>query len=233
MIELSDRSLIAIQGTKSCRVLQNILLEKNLEELPYMNINNFHLRNGQEVLISRTGYTGEDGFEVSINNNQVINFWLDLCKSPDVRPIGLGARDSLRLEAGYPLYGHDLDETTSPIEASLNWIINKTNESFIGAKRILNEKSVGIKRKRVGVKLLTRGIAREGSKIINQNGQKIGILTSGGFSPNLKTSIGQCYVDYEYSTIGTEVAIIVRDKPLPAIIQSPIFVKAKTKTLKK
>ena len=150
-----------------------------------------------------------------------------------MKPIGLGARDSLRLEMGYPLYGHDLNEETSPIESNLNWVVSKVNENFIGSNVILKQKSDGVNKKRVGVKLSDRGIAREGSEIRNVSGEKIGVLTSGGFSPSLKVSIGQGYVDSKYANIGESVNVVVRGKELKATIESPTFVQAKTKSLKK
>lgn len=229
---LDNRSLIAIQGEKSQEVLNSLLLEGDLENLPYMNIGFYKLTNGSEIFVSRTGYTGEDGFEVSIENNEVEKFWLDLSGKIEVKPIGLGARDSLRLEMGYPLYGHDLNETTSPIEAGLSWVVSKTNLDFIGNLRILKEKEQGVSRKRLGVKLLERGIAREGFEV-RRNGKKIGVLSSGGFSPNLKTSIGQGYFDTSLANLGDEVAVIIRDREVPAIITSPTFVEARTKSVKK
>lgn len=233
LTELKDRSLIAVQGEKAEEVLQNIISNGELSELPYMNMGMCKLKTGEEVYISRTGYTGEDGFEVSILNDKAQNFWLNLCAMDIVKPIGLGARDSLRLEVGYPLYGHDLDETTSPIEASLGWVISKNNQGFIGSQRILSDKENGVKRKRIGVKLLDRGIAREGSEVRNSSGKKIGSLSSGGFSPNLKVSIGQGYIDSDYAKIGEKVLVVVRDREIPAEIHSPIFVAAKTKSVKK
>ena len=234
LTELNDRSLIAVQGQKAENILQNFIAQGlDLTQLPYMNIGQCQLTNGAQVFISRTGYTGEDGFEVSISNDKAGDLWLKLCENENVKPIGLGARDSLRLEAGYPLYGHDLDETTSPVEAALSWVISKDNNDFIGSERILSEKANGVSRKRVGIKLLTRGIAREGSLVLNKEGKKIGSLTSGGFSPNLKVSIGQGYIDIDYAKTDTEVLVVVRDKQLPAIIQSPTFVAATTKAIKK
>ena len=232
LIELSDRSLIAIQGEVAEEVLSKMLLDSNLSNLPYMNLGFYKTKKHDDVIISRTGYTGEDGFEVSIKNDSVVDFWISLCSDSNVKPIGLGARDSLRLEMGYPLYGHDLDDTTSPIEAGLNWVVSKTNDNFIGAKRILKEKENGVSRKRIGVKLLDRGIAREGTEI-RFNGLKIGTLSSGGFSPTLKTSIGQGYFDNNIVKIGDHVTAIVRDREIPALLHSPNFVIAKTKSIKK
>jgi aminomethyltransferase len=230
--ELADRALIAIQGEKSEEVLNSLLSSGNLAELPYMNLGTYKLKNGEEVFISRTGYTGEDGFEVSIKNNAVVQFWLDLSAKNEVKPIGLGARDSLRLEMGYPLYGHDLDDTTSPVEAGISWVISKSNTNFIGCERILKEKAEGAKRKRIGIKLLDRGIAREGSEV-RKDGKKIGVLSSGGFSPNLKVSIGQGYFDTAVAKVGDEVSVVVRDREIPAILASSVFVAAKTKSVKK
>lgn len=236
LTRLDDRSLIAVQGQKAEEILQKQIDGDDLANLPYMNIGFYQLKNGADIFISRTGYTGEDGFEVSIKNDQAADFWLDLCKNEFVKPIGLGARDSLRLEMGYPLYGHDLDENTTPIEATLGWVVSKTNDKFIGSDIILeqkaNQKNGGISKKRVGIKLLEKGIAREGCDIFNQDGQKIGTLTSGGFSPDLKVSIGQAYLDINYAKIDQEVLVAVRKKQLKAIVHSPTFVKAKTKSLK-
>jgi len=229
--ELDDRSLIAVQGAKAEENL-NKFVSGDLAELPYMNTRNYTLTNGQDVMIGRTGYTGEDGFEVSILNSAAADLWTQLCASDDVEPIGLGARDSLRLEAGYPLYGHDLDDTTSPIEAALGWVVSKSNESFIGSDRILKEKAEGSLRKRRGVKLLERGIAREGTEI-RKDGKKIGFLSSGGFSPNLKASIGQGYFNVADVAIGDEVTAVVRDREIPAVIQSFAFIAPNTKSIKK
>ena len=230
--ELADRSLIAVQGAKSEAVLNKFLASGNLADLPYMNVGTYQFKNGEEVFIGRTGYTGEDGFEVSIKNSAAAQFWLDMSALDEVKPIGLGARDSLRLEMGYPLYGHDLDDTTSPIEAGLGWVVSKSNTGFIGAQRVLKEKAEGVSRKRVGVKLLDRGIAREGTEI-RKDGKKIGVLSSGGFSPNLKVSIGQGYFDPAVAKIGDQVTAVVRDREIPALLTSAVFVEAKTKSVKK
>jgi len=224
--ELKDRSLIAIQGEKAEQVLQNFIEGANLADLAYMNTKSFKFKNGEEVMIGRTGYTGEDGFEVSILSSAAPKFWLDLSAMSEVKPIGLGARDSLRLEMGYPLYGHDLDDTTSPVEAGISWVVSKSNTGFIGAKRVLAEKQNGVSRKRLGVKLLDRGIAREGTEI-RKNGVKVGVLSSGGFSPNLKVSIAP------ELKAGDSVTALVRDREIPAVIHSPTFVAAKTKAVKK
>ncbi|MFZ9181075.1 MAG: glycine cleavage system aminomethyltransferase GcvT [Rickettsiales bacterium] len=230
--ELANRSLIAIQGENSAKIINNFLANGNVDEIAYMNLAILKLKNGEEIFVSRTGYTGEDGFEISISNENVEQFWLDLCNNENVKPIGLGARDSLRLEMGYPLYGHDLNDTTSPIEASIGWVVSKTNQNFIGCNRVLAEKANGASRKRMGVKLLDRGIAREGTEI-KKDGKIIGLLTSGGFSPNLKISIGQGYFNPSEIKIGDNVVAIVRDREIPAQITSFVFVEPKTKSIKK
>lgn len=229
--ELADRSLIAIQGEKAEEVLQKFVADADLADLAYMHTKSYKFKNGEEAMIGRTGYTGEDGFEVSIKNSAVDKFWLDLSAMSEVKPIGLGARDSLRLEMGYPLYGHDLDDSTSPIEAALGWVVSKSSVDFIGSKRVLDEKANGVSRKRMGVKLLDRGIAREGTEI-RKDGQKIGVLSSGGFSPNLKVSIGQGYFNPSVK-VGDNVTAVVRDREIAAVIHSPTFIAAKTKAAKK
>jgi aminomethyltransferase len=229
---LDDRSLIAIQGLKAEEVLNRFLSAADLADLPYMNFGIYTLKNGEEIFISRAGYTGEDGFEVSIKDSAASEFWLELSNQEEVKPIGLGARDSLRLEMGYPLYGHDLSDTTSPIEAGLGWVVSKSNPDFIGCERIIKEKAEGSQRKRLGVKLTERGIAREGSEV-RKDGQKIGFLSSGGFSPNLKTSIGQGYFDTSLAKIGDEVTVVVRNREISAVLASAVFVAARTKSAKK
>ena len=232
-VELQGRSLIAIQGQKAEVELQKFIDGANLADLGYMYTKSFKLKNGEEVYIGRTGYTGEDGFEISIKDSAAPKFWTDLCESDSVEPIGLGARDSLRLEMGYPLYGHDLDDTTSPIEAGLGWTVSKSNTNFIGSDRVIKEKETKeVARKRFGVKLTERGIAREGA-VVNKDGVEIGRLTSGGFSPNLKTSIGQGYFDPKKVAIGDKIAVVIRGKEVAAEISSPTFVDARTKAVKK
>jgi len=225
--ELSDKSLIALQGQKAEQVLQKFT-DTDLSNLGYMCSTEAKINNSP-VYISRLGYTGEDGFEISISNDKVIEFWQNLCADEAVEPIGLAARDSLRLEMGYPLHGHDIDATTTPIEADLNWIVSKTNNAYFGYDIISNQKQNGASKKRVGIKLTERGIAREGSNIYSQDGKLIGKLTSGSFSPTLQASIGQGYVDINYAVINTPVAVEVRSKKIPATVQDFTFVQPKTK----
>lgn len=227
LTRLDDRALIAIQGGEAESILGTLLPEADLASQGYMSIQATSFA-GTDIFISRLGYTGEDGFEISISANKAPEFW-DALTEKGVKPIGLGARDSLRLEMGYPLYGHDLDETTSPIEADLGWVVRKKDNAFIGGERVAKERESGISRKRVGVKLTGRGIAREGSPIFLGD-KKIGTLTSGSPSPLLKQSIGQGYVDISAAKHGTIVEVEVRGNKIKAEVTSPMFLKPKTKT---
>lgn len=229
---LDDRALIAIQGQKSQNALSATIDKANLADQAYMTIENAFFED-EEIFVSRLGYTGEDGFEISVHKDKAASLWNKLLENEDVKEIGLGARDTLRLEMGYPLYGHDIDAETSPIEADLSWVVSKTNENFIGSTRIVKEKAEGTSKKRVGIQLVDRGIAREGAEIYSMKGEKIGALTSGGFSPSLKESIGQGYVPIEFSAAETEVFVRVRGKDIRAIIQNMPFINPKTKSATK
>lgn len=218
-----DWALIAIQGPKAEQVIKDVM-GKNLSDVPYMGL----WYEDYKMFISRLGYTGEDGFEISVPNESAEELWEKLVAHDDVAPIGLAARDSLRLEMGYCLYGHDIDATTTPLEADLGWIMGKNNNSYIGAENVDTPK-----RKRVGVKLTGKGVAREGSELRNENDKVIGTLTSGGFSPTLDYSIGQGYVPTEYAQAGTKILVSVRGRNIEAEIANMPFVPAKTKRPKK
>lgn len=228
LTELPDRALVALQGPKAEAAMLQILGE-SLDDLAYMS-RTVRMWEEVDLWISRTGYTGEDGFEISVPNNAAEKLWHMLCAEEEVRPIGLGARDSLRLEAGYPLYGHDLDETTSPIEAGLNWVVRKKNRTFCGHKRIESELVDGPARQRIGIKLVDKGVAREGTEITDTHGTTIGTLTSGGFGPTLEVSIGQGYITSEHAVDGSPVRLKVRNKFLDAVVCSYNFIEPKTKT---
>ncbi len=227
MTVLKDRSLIALQGPSAEKVLHETLY-LDILGLKYMRMVQI-----DELYISRLGYTGEDGFEVSLPSEHAPTFWERLNEHEEVKPIGLAARDSLRLEMGYCLYGHDIDEKTSPIEADLSWLVGKDADVFLGSKRILAEKEAGSDRKRVGIKILDKGVAREGAVILNENDDPIGQLTSGGFSPTLQTSIGQGYVESNYSSPGSQVKVEVRGRKLAAEIVKMPFITPNVKTAKK
>lgn len=226
MVHHENRALIALQGPKSEKVLSEAL-EIDASELNYMRYMEF----GGRCWVSRLGYTGEDGFEISMPQEDVQIAWNRLIKHPDVKPIGLAARDSLRLEMGYPLYGHDIDDTTSVVEADSTWIMGKkANKNFIGAKRVFDELENGAKRKRVGIKLTGRGVAREGAEVFDASGEKqIGVLTSGGFSPTLQTAIGQAYIEMPYAKTGAKINVRVRGRDIEGEIATMPFVTAKTK----
>lgn len=224
---LNDRALIALQGPEAEKVLHDVT-GFDATDMPYM-----WMVEHDDYFISRVGYTGEDGFEISVKNDQAEKLWHDLAAHSSVKPIGLAARDSLRLEMGYCLYGHDIDDTTSPVEAGLSWVMGKDNTGFIGAEKVLSHKKNGAPRLRVGIKLLDKGIAREGTPLLNMDGQEIGTMTSGGFSPTLKEAIGQGYVPAEIVGADTQIFANVRGRKIEAAICVMPFMPAKTKSMKK
>jgi aminomethyltransferase len=177
--------------------------------------------------VSRSGYSGEDGFEISVFENDVVALWALLLGDGDVKPIGLGARDSLRLEAGLCLYGHELNETISPIEAGLQWSIAKHRREeggFIGAARVQRELRDGVLQKRVGIRPDGRAPARDGTEIQDVSGRKIGVITSGGFGPTLSGPIAMGYVETACAAADTKIQLLVRGTALPATIVKLPFV---------
>lgn len=218
-----DWALIAIQGPKAESVVRDVL-GVDLSGLRYMGL---WAQDDYQMFISRLGYTGEDGFEISVPNTAAVEIWDKLNTHDAVEPIGLAARDSLRLEMGYCLYGHDIDATTTPLEADLGWVMGKNNDSYIGAENVTTPT-----RKRVGIRLTGKGVAREGSEIRNENDDVIGTLSSGGFSPTLEQSIGQGYVPVEYANVGTKIMVNVRGRNIEGEIASMPFVPAQTKSAK-
>ncbi len=219
-----DLSLIALQGPKSSQILEKII--SGVSSLKFMNGNKFFYNN-KSVYITRSGYTGEDGFEISISNDQVEDLAKKLI-SQDVKPIGLGARDTLRLEAGLCLYGHDINESTSPIEANLKWAISKRRREeggFVGYNKIRSDLNGSLNRLRVGVKPEGKIIAREGVKIFSEDGKEIGSITSGTFGPSVKRSIAMGYVKLNFSKPGTKVSLEVRGKKHEAKVSELPFYK--------
>lgn len=220
---LDEQALIALQGPKAVDALARHV--PGVEALTFMKFGAFKLA-GHDVTIARAGYTGEDGFEISLPAEAAAKIADLLCAEPEVKPIGLGARDSLRLEAGLPLYGHDLSPETSPIEAGLTFGINKrrrTEGGFPGAERINREIAQGTQRKWVGLTIEGRLPAREGAEVFAGD-QKIGTVTSGGFSPTLGAPIAMAYVASEYAAIGTQFEVEVRGKRLAARVSPTPFV---------
>lgn len=218
-----DGALLALQGPEAIAALTALV--PGVERLGFMQYGPFDW-NGTTLIISRSGYTGEDGFEILCRADMAEALWDALLADERVKPIGLGARDSLRLEAGLPLYGHDLDETVSPIEAGLNFAVSKRRREagdFPGAGRILKELSEGPKRLRVG--LVVEGApAREGAEILDADGQQIGVITSGGFAPSLGKAIALGFVPPAHAAQGGTLQVLVRGKAQNATIVPTPFV---------
>ena len=217
-------SLIALQGPKSSEILEKII--SGVSSLKFMNGNKFSY-NDKEIYITRSGYTGEDGFEISIPNELVEDF-VKKVVSKGAKPIGLGARDTLRLEAGLCLYGHDINETTSPIEANLKWAISKRRREeggFVGYSKIKLDMNGSLTRLRVGVKPEGKIIAREGVKIFSEENKQIGSITSGTFGPSVNGPIAMGYVKLNFSKLGTKVLLEVRGKKHKAVISELPFYK--------
>lgn len=213
---MADRALIALQGPMAAEVLAK--QAPKAAALSFMSGTSAEL-GSMDCHISRSGYTGEDGYEISLSPANAVAAWKLLTGDPLVQPIGLGARDSLRLEAGLCLYGHDIDTTTSPVEAALQWSIQKRRREeggFPGAARIQRELSEGPARVRVGIKPEGRAPAREGTEILSAGGEKIGAITSGGFGPTVNGPVAMGYVTRANALPGTKLQLVVRGKPLPA-----------------
>ena len=224
MILDEKRSLIAIQGPKSADILSNVI--NGVEDLNFMSGNWFSF-NEQKIYITRSGYTGEDGFEISVENELADQFTRKLIEK-GAKLIGLGARDTLRLEAGLCLYGHELDKNKTPVEANLKWAISKDRISkgdFIGSDIIIKQLNDGVKRVRVGIKPEGKVIAREKTKIFNQSDLYIGEITSGTFGPSVNGPVAMGYVENEFSKKDTKVFLEVRGKKHPANICGLPFYK--------
>jgi aminomethyltransferase len=218
-------ALMALQGPGAEAVLSQ--LDPAAVSIPFMHSARLDL-NGVTAHVSRSGYTGEDGFEISVVNTDAPKIWNALLAHPEVKPIGLGARDSLRLEAGLCLYGHDIDETTTPVEADLLWSIQKRRRSeggFPGAARILDQIAEGPRRKRVGLKPAGRAPAREGTAVHDLMGRQIGMVTSGGFGPTVGGPVAMGYVEAAFAQAGTQVCLFVRGQSLAAEVAALPFVK--------
>ncbi len=221
---LADRALLALQGPKAEDVLAAMIPDS--ARLFFMT--SFKtLYKGHQLFISRSGYTGEDGYEISMPASFAEAFTQELLQNEQVKLIGLGARDSLRLEAGLCLYGHDLDEQTTPVEANLKWTIAKRRReeaNFAGADVILKQLADGTKRLRVGLRPDGKAPVREGSEI-HVNGQKIGVVTSGGFGPTADAPVAMGYVDISHSKNGSTVDALVRGTARPCIVSATPFIK--------
>ena len=217
-------SLLAVQGPKSIELLQELTVV-NLSEIKYYNFKIGNIAGVEDVILSRTGYTGEIGFEIYIKNESVKQVWEAIfTTSIELKPIGLAARDTLRLEKGFCLYGNDINDTTSPIEAGLGWITKFTKE-FINHEQLKDQNEGSATRKLVGLEVVDKGIARNGYPIIDENGSEIGIVTSGTMSPTLNKAIAMAYVPKELSKVGSTVYIQVRKKQIKAEVVGLPFLK--------
>jgi len=221
-VRADDRGLIAVQGPEAEAVVAAIIPE--VADLSFMTVTDAPY-DGGTVIVSRSGYTGEDGFEILVEAASARKLWNRLLEDERARPIGLGARDSLRLEAGLPLYGHDLDETISPVEADLGFALSKRRrlaEDFPGAARAIGELGGRLTRRRVGLRVLEGAPAREGAEIVGPDGAVVGRVTSGGFSPSLGAPIAMGYAPPELAEPGAKLGVIVRGKRQAAeVVQLP------------
>ena len=222
-----DFALLAVQGPLAAQTLQP-LTQVSLGEIPYYHFTHGTLAGIDNILISATGYTGAGGFELYVHKNEAAALCDAVVQSGSslgIQPVGLAARDTLRLEMGYCLYGNDINDQTSPISAGLGWI-TKFTKPFINSESLRAEKEAGSERKLVGFKILDRGIPRHDYILENQAGQSIGVVTSGTMSPSLSEGIGMGYLDRAYCTLGTKIFVRIRDKQIPAEIVKLPFYKA-------
>jgi aminomethyltransferase len=228
-----DRALLALQGPLAADVLERH--SPGISELTFMQAKRVTVA-GAPAIVSRTGYTGEDGFEISIEGKDAEKVARALLAEAEVLPIGLGARDSLRLEAGLCLYGHDMDDSIDPVEANLVWSMGKRRKEagdYPGAGRIAKHLQVGAAKKRVGLRPEGRAPAREGTEIADKSGRVIGRVTSGGFGPSLNAPLAMGYVEKDFSANGSKLDLIVRGKALGAEVVAMPFVPNRYKRAKK
>ena len=222
---LADRALLALQGPAAAAVMGR--LAPGATDLPFMGVASLRV-GGIACIVSRSGYTGEDGFEISVPNGLATTLAEKLIADPAVVPAGLGARDSLRLEAGLCLYGNDIDETTSPIDAALTWAISKRRKmawDFLGGEVIRDRLDKGPDRRRVGIRPDGRAPAREHTAIMTPDGAElVGEITSGGFGPTVNGPVAMGYVRRDLAEDGTKLSLMVRGKPLPATVVPLPFV---------
>jgi aminomethyltransferase len=227
VLPLPDQALLALQGPQAVTALSR--LNPDVAKLTFMTGGFFNL-DGIETFLTRSGYTGEDGFEISVAGEQAEALARKLLAQPEVKPIGLGARDSLRLEAGLCLYGHDINTESTPVEASLTWAIQKVRRAggaraggYPGAAVVEQQLAEGAARKRVGLVSSERMPVREGAKLVNADGVEVGVVTSGTLGPTVGKPVALAYLSKAYSAIGTEVFALVRDKRTPMTVSSTPF----------
>ncbi len=220
-----DYSLFAIQGPKAVQAMQS-LTPIDLNNIKFYHFQIADFAGVKNIIISATGYTGSGGFEIYCKNNEAEQIWKEIFNAGNnfnIKPIGLAARDTLRLEMGYCLYGNDINDTTSPIEAGLGWI-TKFTKNFINSDNLLKQKELGTQRRLVAFELDDRGIPRQGYDILNNQGDKIGEVTSGTMSPTLAKGIGMGYIPTNLKSVGTKLYIQIRKKIIPAtIVKLPFY----------
>ena len=224
---MPERALLALQGPQAVDALNRLI--PGVDKLTFMTGGFFYV-DGIDFFLTRSGYTGEDGFEISVHQDHAVAFARKLLAQPEVKPIGLGARDSLRLEAGLCLYGHDINESTTPVEASITWAIQKVRRAggaraggYPGAAVIDEQLANGAARKRVGLVGKERMPVREGAKIVTADDVEIGVVTSGTLGPTVNQPVALAYLDKAHAAVGTEVFAIVRDKRTPMVVSATPF----------
>ncbi|GGH10592.1 glycine cleavage system aminomethyltransferase GcvT [Mucilaginibacter phyllosphaerae] len=227
MKDISDRtSLLAVQGPKAADALQS-LTDIDLASMEYYTFKKGTFAGIENVIVSATGYTGAGGFEIYFDNEHAEFIWNEVFKAGEpfgIKPIGLAARDTLRLEMGFCLYGNDIDDTTSPLEAGLGWV-TKFNKDFTNSAALQEQKAAGVTRKLIGFEMIDRGIPRHDYQIVDADGNVIGKVTSGTQSPSLQKAIGLGYVKNEFAKEGTEIYILIRDNKVKAKVAKPPFYK--------
>jgi len=227
MKDISDRtSLLAVQGPKAAEALQS-LTDTDLGSMEYYTFTKGKFAGIDNVVISATGYTGAGGFELYVDNADAEKLWDAVFAAGEafgIKPIGLAARDTLRLEMGFCLYGNDIDDATSPLEAGLGWV-TKFSKEFTNSAALQQQKTDGVKQKLVGFEMIDRGIPRHDYEIVDADGNKIGRVTSGTQSPSLQKAIGMGYVATEFAKEGTEIYILIRDNKIKAKVAKPPFYK--------
>ncbi|MGV8947507.1 MAG: glycine cleavage system aminomethyltransferase GcvT [Lutibacter sp.] len=226
MINSSDEmSLLAIQGPNAAIALQT-LTDINLDAMEYYTVKTGTFAGIKNVIVSTTGYTGSGGFEIYFENKDAEHIWNAVFKAGEkfgIKPIGLAARDTLRLEMGFCLYGNDINDTTSPLEAGLGWI-TKFTKNFTNSEALKKQKEEGVSKKLIGFEITEKGIPRHDYKIVNEENEVIGTVTSGTMSPSLKKGIGMGYVKTAYAKLGTKIFIQIRDKAIPAeVVKLPFY----------
>lgn len=231
IVDISEKvSEVALQGPKAEEILQK-LTETDLKEIKFFELKEDVKIDGKKSLVSRTGYTGEDGFEIYTENKNIKAIWDIILKvggDMGAKPAGLGARDTLRFEAALPLYGNELSENITPLEAGLGFFVKLNKKDFIGKEVLVGQKSEGLTRKIVGFEMVDRGIPRHGYDVYSGD-KKIGVVTTGYMSPTLKKNIGVAMVDIAYAELGTEISIIIRNKALKAKVVNKKFYTKKYK----